>query len=366
MTSAPSPDDVATARAGGGHGGLVARRAHPVSGRRRARDPWPRLREAVLLEALQAGGKVLDAGQRQTVRLLTGGSGTVGRGVYLHGGVGRGKTWIAGQFFNALEVPKIRLHMHALLGQVNQVVATAQAGTPIGIDDAVQHLIGDARLVFIDEFHVHDVGDAMLLRRVVPGLLALDAGLLLTSNYPAAELLPNPLFHHTMAPVIEMIQSHLRQWRIPDGVDYRPLNAGTGGFAAGSWTTAAGAAGADAAGPASVPVGFSGTRSLEVTAADPVTGELVASFAQLCEAPVSVQDYLGLTRTFSYWTLTEVPGPEEIGPQAFQRLAFLVDVLVDADLRLDVTASMPLDEWARAERLPRDSGRFLSRLSLLG
>src|SRR5699024_272343 len=126
MTSAPSPDDVATARAGGGHGGLVARRAHPVSGRRRARDPWPRLREAVLLEALQAGGKVLDAGQRQTVRLLTGGSGTVGRGVYLHGGVGRGKTWIAGQFFNALEVPKIRLHMHALLGQVNQVVATAQ------------------------------------------------------------------------------------------------------------------------------------------------------------------------------------------------------------------------------------------------
>lgn len=352
----------------------------------RSREPWPRLREAALLEVLQTEGKVLDAGQRQTVRLLTGRAGPVGRGVYLHGGVGRGKTWIGGEFFNALEVPKIRLHMHALLGQVNQVVAAGRAGADpaaSGIDHAVDRIVGDARLVFIDEFHVHDVGDAMLLRRVMPGLLALDAGLLLTSNYPADELLPNPLFHHTMAPVIEMIQTNLRPWQIPDGMDYRPLNAGTGGFASGSWTavpardqgwvpTAAGAVGVEGAGPASgtgtvrVPVGPSGTRSLEVTTVDPVTGELVASFAQLCEAPVSVQDYLGLAQTYSLWRLLDVPRPEEIDPQAFQRLAFLVDVLVDTDLQLEVTSALPLAEWARAERMPRDAGRFVSRLSLLG
>lgn len=119
-----------------------------VSGLHRHRDPWPRLREAVLLEALQAGGKVLDTGQRQTVRLLTG---RVGRGVYLHGGVGRVKTWIGGEFFNALEVPKIRLHMHALLGQVNQVMASARtgadptvSGAASGIGPAVEHLVGDA------------------------------------------------------------------------------------------------------------------------------------------------------------------------------------------------------------------------------
>lgn len=79
----------------------------------------------------------------------------------------------------------------------------------------------------------------MLLRRVLTRLLSLDAGLLLTSNYPADGLLPDPLFHHMMVPVIEMIQSALTEWRIPDGVDYRPLNAGDGrgaGFASGSWT----------------------------------------------------------------------------------------------------------------------------------
>ncbi|REE02495.1 cell division protein ZapE [Citricoccus nitrophenolicus] len=338
-----------------------------MSGRRRERGPWPHLREATLTAALEADGKVLDAGQRATVQLLTGRK--VTRGVYLHGGVGRGKTWMGAEFFNALEVPKLRLHMHALLGQVNQVVASAQAGQPIGIDHAVARIVGDARLVFIDEFHVHDVGDAMLLRRVLPGLLALDAGLLLTSNYPADGLLPDPLFHHTMVPVIEMIQSALTEWRIPDGVDYRPLNAGDGrgaGFASGSWTVT-GSPGPTAAGTsARVPVGLRGTRQLEVASADPEAGELVATFGQLCGTPVSVQDFLGLARTYSRWHLLAVPRPEEIDVQAFQRLAFLVDVLVDTDLRLDVQAALPLHEWVRAAHLPRDADRFLSRLSLLG
>ncbi|MGW9550413.1 cell division protein ZapE [Citricoccus zhacaiensis] len=338
-----------------------------MSGRRRERGPWPQLRETTLTAALESDGKVLDTGQRATVQLLTGRR--ITRGVYLHGGVGRGKTWLGAEFFNALEVPKLRLHMHALLGQVNQVVASAQAGQPIGIDHAVARIVGDARMVFIDEFHVHDVGDAMLLRRVLPGLLSLDAGLLLTSNYPADELLPDPLFHHTMVPVIEMIQSALTEWQIPDGVDYRPLNAGDGrgsGFASGSWTVT-GSPGPTAAGTfARVPVGFSGTRQLEVAFADPEASALEATFGQLCGTPVSVQDFLGLTQTYSRWRLLAVPHPEEIDVQAFQRFAFLVDVLVDADLRLDVEAPLPLRDWARAARLPRDADRFLSRLSLLG
>lgn len=111
-------------------GGLRGRQA--VSGRRRERGPWPHLRETTLTAALEADGKVLDAGQRATVQLLTGRR--ITRGVYLHGGVGRGKTWLGAEFFNALEMPKLRLHMHALLGQVNQVVASAQAGQPVGID----------------------------------------------------------------------------------------------------------------------------------------------------------------------------------------------------------------------------------------
>ncbi|MDI3329160.1 MAG: cell division protein ZapE [Micrococcus sp.] len=359
----------------------------------RRRSPWPRVRADQLTATLEAGGKRLDAGQHETVRLLTA---RQARGVYLHGGVGRGKTWICGRFFDAAEVPKVRMHMHALLGQVNQLVAGAPAGRPVSFDDAVRRLLGDARLVYIDEFHVHDVGDAHLLRRVLPAVLRLEAGVLLTSNYPPGELLPNPLFHHHVEPVIALVQEHLTVHRIPDGLDYRPLTRGADrGFAAGTWTVAeavAAAAGPDGAGrggarrdgagrdragrdgagdgtgPAagvSVPVGASGTRRLRVSGADPAAGTLTATFAQLCGQPVSVQDYLGLAQAYERWWLLGVPAPQDIDEQAFQRFAYLVDVLVDADLRLDVTAALSLDDWTRHGRFPRDADRFLSRLSLL-
>jgi cell division protein ZapE len=332
------------------------------------------VRAEQLTAALEAGGKRLDAGQRETVRLL---AARQPRGVYLHGGVGRGKTWISGRFFDAVGVPKVRMHMHALLGQVNQLVAGSPAGQPVGFDDAVRRLLGDAHLVYIDEFHVHDVGDAHLLRRVMPALLGLEAGVLLTSNYAPGDLLPNPLFHHHLEPVIALIREHLTVRQIPDGVDYRPLTRGVDrGFAAGTWTavgtepdgTEPDGVGADGAGTApgvSVPVGASGTRRLRVTTADPAEGILVATFAQLCEQPVSVHDYLGLAQAYDHWRLLGVPAPEDIDGQAFQRFAFLVDVLVDADLRLDVTAALPLDDWAGPGRVPRDADRFLSRLSLL-
>jgi cell division protein ZapE len=112
-------------------------------------------------------------------------------------------------------------------------------------------------------------------------------------------------------------------------------------------------------------VGASGTRKLRVTDANPVERVLTATFAQLCGQPVSVQDYLGLAQVYDHWRLLGVPAPGGLDEQSFQRFAFLVDVLVDADLRLDVTAALPLGDWARSERLPRDADRFLSRLSLL-
>jgi cell division protein ZapE len=112
-------------------------------------------------------------------------------------------------------------------------------------------------------------------------------------------------------------------------------------------------------------VGASGTRRLRVSSADPVEGILTATFAQLCEQPVSVHDYLGLTQAYDHWRLLGVPAPEDIDGQAFQRFAFLVDVLVDADQRLDVTAALPLGDWSGPGRFPRDADRFLSRLSLL-
>ncbi|GHD05064.1 cell division protein ZapE [Zhihengliuella salsuginis] len=323
---------------------------------------WPGVDAADLVGGLEAGGRTLDPGQRSAVEQLTA---PHARGVYLFGGVGRGKTWMADACFAAAPGPKRRVHMHSFLAEINAAVA-ARADPAA---EAIAGLVGEARFLFIDEFHVHDVGDAMLIRRLLDVLLRARIGLVATSNYAPEDLLPNPLFHHHMLPAIEQIRAHLAVVEVVPGTDYRVAGSAEGGFAAGAWTAAPG----DGARPAGRrddggrggDVVVLGSRTVPVRAADAGRGVLSGTFAQLCEAPLSAADYVTLASRYSRWELTDVPGPGEIDEQGFQRFAHLVDVLVDAQHRLDVTAGLPLEQWAEPGGMPRDAARFLSRLSLL-
>ncbi|WP_228806991.1 cell division protein ZapE [Nocardia cyriacigeorgica] len=154
------------------------------------------------------------------------------RGVYLHGRPGRGKTMVMDRFFASVgSKRKRRFHFHTFFASLH-----AENHARGSIDKAIDTLLGNAQLVCFDEFHVHDIGDAMLIARMLDALFARRLTLVVTSNYAPAELLPNPLFHDHFLPTIERIVAELDVVSLDGPLDYRTVAHGRAtGFRAGRY-----------------------------------------------------------------------------------------------------------------------------------
>ncbi|WP_043718651.1 cell division protein ZapE [Nocardia asiatica] len=292
------------------------------------------------------------------------------RGVYLYGRPGRGKTMLLNRFFAAVATErKRRYHFHQFFTGLH--AAAHESGS---IDAAVDALLGDARLVCFDEFHVHDIGDAMLIARLLDALFARRVLLVVTSNYPPAELLPNPLFHERFVPTIERILAHLDVVAVDGVVDYRTLGSRgvRTGFAAGRYVVApqrhapsisvVGTRNTDAAqseNESAVEISV-GARSLRAIATD--GGRLVIDFFALCGVPTSAADYVVLAQYFHRWEIRDVPPLYRVPPDWAMRLVNLVDVLYDADRELTVVASTSLGELIQGVDEVPDISRLASRL----
>ncbi|MFE7743846.1 cell division protein ZapE [Nocardia sp. NPDC057455] len=296
------------------------------------------------------------------------------RGVYLHGRPGRGKTMLMDRFFAAVSSErKRRYHFHQFFAGLH-----AAAHVSGSIDAAVDTLLGDALLVCFDEFHVHDIGDAMLIARLLDALFARRIVLVLTSNYPPAELLPNPLFHDRFVPTIERILARMDVVAVDGAIDYRCLGSRgcRTGFTAGRYLVAPvghaarktlprAAAGAGKRGAAqrvdesAVDISV-GPRRLRAIACD--GGTLVIEFAELCGVPTSAADYVALAQRFQHWEIRDVPPLCEVPPAWSMRFVNLVDVLYDTDRVLTVVASSVLNELVRNVREVPDISRLASRL----
>src|SRR5690554_1021397 len=165
------------------------------------------------------------------------------RGLYVHGAVGRGKTWLCDQFFEQLPgTAKRRVHFHSFFRELHRDIWNHRLEDPTAarnaVDRAVSELLDGVNLLYFDEFHVHDSGDAALVLRVLDDLLASDVTLLATSNYAPADLLPGP-FHHVFERGIRLIQQNLDVVELGGDHDYRRDDLGhrAGGFAHGAWLT---------------------------------------------------------------------------------------------------------------------------------
>lgn len=285
------------------------------------------------------------------------------RGIYLHGRPGRGKTMLMNRFFDSVASErKRRWHFHHFFARWH--AAVHETGS---IDAAVAALLGDAALVCFDEFHADDIGDAMLIARVLDALFARPTVLVLTSNHPPADLLPNPLFHDRFVPTIDRIVRHLDIVAVDGPVDYRTLgnSAGTG-FAAGRYVVTATAEASAAERAASRPGRKAsdvlvGTRRIRVRAT--TTDSITVDFADLCATPTSAADYLALAHRFRRWTLTGVPRLRAAHPDAVTRLVNLIDVLYDADRELTVHADATLPELLDGVLDVSGIARIRSRLS---
>jgi len=289
----------------------------------------------------QGQQRVVAAMAEQAARLPTGQA----RSLYLYGQVGRGKSWLLDGFFHALgDIPKRRLHFHDFFARLHQGMFEHRRE-----DDALaltlEALLGDCRVLCFDEFHVHDIGDAMLLTRLYKALFARGILVLVTSNYPPKGLLPNPLYHQRFEPVIRLIEERMEVLEVGGEQDYRALpDAGRqqrftqGHYLWPGTPEQLQRLGFDA--PARDTVLHVNKRELRARIRD--ERSVVFDFSSLCEQATAVIDYLELIQRFEHWTLEGLPDLEDCTIAAQQRFINLVDVLYDRDKQLLLIGERPL------------------------
>ncbi|MGE8065849.1 cell division protein ZapE [Pseudomonas sp. NPDC089569] len=288
-------------------------------------------------------------------------------GLYLHGAVGRGKSWLLDGFFQAIPVQeKQRLHFHGFFARLHEGMFQHR-NQPDALATTLDALLSDCRVLCFDEFHVHDIGDAMLITRLFKALFHRGILLLVTSNYPPEGLLPNPLYHARFKPVIDLINARMQVMEVGGPHDYRSQSRSHVHqlFTQGRYIWPATQAQRLAANlPAmdaptiALPVG---TRQLPARyCKDRTVG---FTFSDLCDHPTAVMDYLELCRRFDHWIIDALPNLADCSIAAQQRFINLVDVLYDQDKHLVLLGQRSLCESLGGEAI--DLARTRSRLGQL-
>jgi cell division protein ZapE len=289
----------------------------------------------------------------------------VPRGVYLHGGVGRGKSFLMDAFFAAVPVPrKTRVHFHAFMRDVHAGLAQVKdEEDPLAVVAA--GIARQWRLVCFDEFHVSDIADAMILGRLLTALFEAGVVFVMTSNYAPDDLWPNGLQRERFLPTIALIKRWLDVVEMDAGVDYR-LRALTH---LDTWHVPAGPS-ADAALARAFDAMRSGDdedRRLMIEGrtlqARRRSGSMAwFDFAALCDGPRSQRDYLELARRFSVLIVSDIPrlGPDT-ADQA-RRFTWLIDILYDHRVKLLASAEAPAEalytQGPNAHEFPRTVSRL--------
>ena len=364
----------------------------PALGRPRGQHDTARtLLEGIVRDAGRSGFELERSQRSAAERLATFGAQVTGRrralpgkrprSLYLHGPVGRGKTWLMDAFYGRLEARKRRVHFHDFFRSLHGGLHGMESGNGTAIQRSVDALLEGVDVLFFDEFHVHDIGDGMFISRLLRTAAQRRVSMVVTSNYAPEDLLPNPLWHDHFLPTIEAIKDMMDVVEINGASDFRRYPAAgtrpataTGAFRSGRIISPGtpgqlGRLGLFKPTPSQSRVLQPTTQPIVVKNSDPDL--LWVSYEELCGGLTSTSDFLSLAETFRTWVIDDVPSPSEgdaATAPAWQRFSNVVDVLYDQDVTLFLIGSAPLD-WdmeAGGSVLPVDLARIASRLSLLG
>jgi cell division protein ZapE len=287
------------------------------------------------------------------------------RGVYLWGGVGRGKSFLMDAFYRALPIRRrTRVHFHAFMRDVHEELKMLKREidplSAVAARQARRH-----RLVCFDEFHVSDVADAMILGRLLTGLFDLGMVFVMTSNYRPDDLYPNGLQRQNLLPTIALLKRSLDIVEVDGGTDYRLRELEYEQCYYTPLTEAVEAALATRferlrAGAEEEPRLIIGSRTVR---ARKRAGSLVwFDFETLCEGPRSQLDYLELARRFAVVFVSGVPVLTPDMGDAARRFAWLVDVFYDHRVKLLLSAAVQPGELYREGPNSQEFARTASRL----
>lgn len=289
------------------------------------------------------------------------------RSLYLWGPVGRGKSFLLDTFFAAIDLEqKRRVHFHAFFRELHQLMFEHR-GQSDAMGTALDTLLGQCRLLCFDEFHLHDIGDAMLISRLFKALFKRHCVLVVTSNYPPEGLLPNPLYHERFLPTIKLIEQHMDIQAVAGEVDYRTSDqASADAFNEGAYICPGNAGQRQSLG---LPPGRVATEAITVNrrvltglALDDRT--LYFTFQHLCEAESATIDYLALVEHYDRWILDDMPQLSKASAAAQQRFLNLIDVLYDRRCTLFIISARTFDQAMDSCEVA-DLARTRSRISQL-
>jgi cell division protein ZapE len=288
------------------------------------------------------------------------------QGLYLWGGVGRGKTWLMDAFHDALPFSrKRRTHFHRFMLEVHERRRRhADEQDPIGLVAA--DLAAEARVLCFDEFFVADIADAMILGRLTEALFAAGVTLVATSNVPPDALYRDGLQRERFVPAIERIKANCAVLHLDSPTDYR-LRALTHAEIYHHPSDAAAEANLAAWFEELAPEPGQADADLPVQGR-PIRARRIAEgvawfdFAPLCATARSAADYVELARTHHSVLLSRVPPLTADDEDAARRFITLVDEFYDRGVKLILAAEVPAEQLYRGKRLGFEFQRTLSRL----
>ncbi len=288
------------------------------------------------------------------------------RGVYMHGGVGRGKSFLMDCFFGAVPLRrKVRLHFHEFMREVHRELQDLH-GTANPLDELGRRIAARYRLICFDEFHVADITDAMILYRLLEALFENGVGFVTTSNFHPDALYPNGLHRDRILPAIELLKTRLEVIGVDNGTDYRGRTLEQARLYLTPWGEAADAEMTETFNSLAETQDESQLlriESREIYARRRAGGVVWFDFRMLCGGPRSQNDYLEIASQFHTVLLSDVPYmPIRMASEA-RRFTWLVDVLYDRRVKLIMSAEVPPEALYTEGPLVHEFARTVSRLN---
>jgi cell division protein ZapE len=288
------------------------------------------------------------------------------RGLYLWGGVGRGKTFLMDLFHAHAGVPARREHFHRFMKDVHERLRRLR-DLQDPLDVVAEEMTRNTSVLCLDELFVTDIADAMLLAGLFQGLFARGTALVVTSNAPPRDLYRDGLQRQRFLPAIALLERHTEVLNVDAGQDYRlrqleqaPLYLDARDPDASVQMERRYAELADDAAGGAGTIAVEGRAIPYVAATDEV---IWFDFDALCDGPRSQADYIEIARDYHTVLVTGVPVFDVTVENQARRFIALVDEFYDRGVKLVLSAAAPPDQLYRGERLCFEFERTRSRLA---
>ncbi len=287
-------------------------------------------------------------------------------GLYIWGGVGRGKTWLMDLFFSSLPIEKKqRLHFHHFMRTIHQELAQLK-GLRNPLDTVAATFSRHARVLCLDELYVSDIGDAMLLGQLLKGLFHHGVTLVTTSNTPPDHLYQDGLQRLAFLPTIALIKEHMQTIELSGSTDYRlrylesarvyhtPLDEHSERRLQQEFEHLA-----------LPPVETHGSITIENRAIPFIaraSNMIWFDFETLCGGPRASADYMEIATRFHTLVLSGIPQMSDEQVDCIRRFMNLVDELYDRHVKLIVSAAESPERLYQGRQLLFEYRRTASRL----